>query len=89
MFASGYALVLIGVSLTSHEKTLAPGENKYFCEIDCHIAYSVVNFEEAKALGDESPRALIYSRRIPVEMRRAFRSPGRARPAAMVRSLNC
>ena len=53
MFASGYALVLVGVSLTSHEKTLAPGENKYFCEIDCHIAYSVVNSEEAKALGDE------------------------------------
>src|SRR6266849_9599936 len=54
VFASGYALALVGVSLTSHETTLAPGENKYFCEIDCHIAYSVVNFEEAKALGDEA-----------------------------------
>src|SRR6266404_3082262 len=53
VLASGYVLVLAGVSLTSHEKTLAPGENKYFCEIDCHIAYSVVNFEEAKALGDD------------------------------------
>ena len=54
----GYALILVGVSLTSHEKTLAPGENKYFCEMDCHIAYSVVNFEEAKALGDESQQTL-------------------------------
>jgi len=50
LFTCGYALVLVGVSLTSHEKTLAPGENKYFCEMDCHIAYSVVDFEEAKAL---------------------------------------
>src|SRR5467141_316372 len=58
VLASGYVLVLAGVSLTSHEKTLAPGENKYFCEIDCHIAYSVVNFEEAKALGDESHQTL-------------------------------
>lgn len=54
----GYGFILVGVSLTSHEKTLAPGESKYFCEIDCHIAYSLVNFEEAKALGDESQQTL-------------------------------
>jgi hypothetical protein len=49
----GYALVLVGVSLTSHEKVLAPGERKYFCEIDCHIAYSVAGVEERSTLGDE------------------------------------
>ncbi len=38
---SGYLLILLGVSQTSHEKLLALGERKYFCEIDCHIAYSV------------------------------------------------
>src|SRR5216684_2731472 len=51
--ASGYALVLVGVSLTSHEKVLALGEHKYFCEIDCHIAYSITSVEETSALGDE------------------------------------
>src|SRR5260370_8172732 len=51
--ASGYALVLVGVSLTSHEKVLALGEHKYFCEIDCHIAYSITGVEETSTLGDE------------------------------------
>src|SRR5216683_6123263 len=50
---SGYALVLVGVSLTSHEKVLALGEHKYFCEIDCHIAYSITGVEETSTLGDE------------------------------------
>jgi hypothetical protein len=49
----GYALVLTGVSVTSHEKVLAPGERKYFCEIDCHIAYSIAGVEESSTLGDE------------------------------------
>jgi len=72
VFASGYALVLAGVSLTSHEKTLAPGENKYFCEIDCHIAYSVVKFEEAKALGDESHQTLPAGRFVIVQLKTWF-----------------
>jgi hypothetical protein len=72
MFASGYALVLVGVSLTSHEKTLAPGENKYFCEIDCHMAYSVVNFEEAKALGNESHQILPAGRFVIVRLKTWF-----------------
>ena len=72
MFSSGYALVLAGVSLTSHEKTLAPGENKYFCEIDCHIAYSVVNFEEAKALGDELHQTLPTGRFVIIRLKTWF-----------------
>ena len=72
VFASGYALVLAGVSLTSHEKTLAPGENKYFCEIDCHIAYSVVNFEEAKALGDEAHQTFPAGRFVIVRLKTWF-----------------
>jgi len=68
----GYALVLVGVSLTSHEKTLAPGENKYFCEMDCHIAYSVVNFAEAKALGDKSQQTLASGRFVIVRLKTWF-----------------
>jgi len=36
-----YFGLLFGFSLGSREVTLAPGEEKYFCEIDCHLAYSV------------------------------------------------
>ena len=37
-----YFGLLFGFSLASHEATLTPGQEKYFCEIDCHLAYSVV-----------------------------------------------
>jgi hypothetical protein len=36
-----YATLLVGAALFSRERTLMPGEKKYFCEMDCHIAYNV------------------------------------------------
>jgi hypothetical protein len=39
--ASGYATALAAASLLSPPRTLAAGEKKYFCELDCHLAYSV------------------------------------------------
>jgi hypothetical protein len=50
----GYFAVLAGVSLLSPEKTLALGNWKYFCEVDCHIAYSVENSYSAFTLGPET-----------------------------------
>jgi hypothetical protein len=37
-----YATFLAGASLLSRERLLESGERKYFCEMDCHIAYDVV-----------------------------------------------
>src|SRR5260370_11454550 len=51
--AAGYFLLLSGVSLASSEKTLPSGGWKYFCEIDCHIAYSLIGAQTAVALGPE------------------------------------
>jgi hypothetical protein len=48
-----YFLILSAASLTSREKVLATGDWKYFCEIDCHIAYSVVDLRSAAVLGPE------------------------------------
>ncbi len=45
--AAGYIAVLLGVSLQSRERTLGLGEKKYFCEIDCHLAYSIAGSEAA------------------------------------------
>jgi hypothetical protein len=67
-----YFMVLLGVSLTSHEKLLAPGERKYFCEIDCHIAYSVVSIEETSALGDESHQVRAAGRFVIVRLKTWF-----------------
>jgi hypothetical protein len=38
-----YFALLFGFSAASHESALAPGQEKYFCEIDCHLAYSVLD----------------------------------------------
>jgi hypothetical protein len=38
-----YFALLIGFSLSSHANTLSRGQEKHFCEIDCHLAYSVVD----------------------------------------------
>src|SRR6476661_6987454 len=33
-----YGVLLLAASLLSRERTLASGEKKYFCEMDCHLA---------------------------------------------------
>lgn len=48
-----YMLLLCGVSLASSEKALPAGGWKYFCEIDCHIGYSISGVETAGAIGPE------------------------------------
>jgi hypothetical protein len=37
-----YLLLFLGASVLSHSRVLAIGEEKHICEIDCHLAYSVV-----------------------------------------------
>jgi hypothetical protein len=37
-----YLLLFLGASLLSRNRVLAPGEEKHICEIDCHLAYSVI-----------------------------------------------
>lgn len=39
--ATGYLGLLLFLSLSTPEKVLAPGQLKYFCEMDCHLAYTV------------------------------------------------
>jgi hypothetical protein len=48
-----YLLLLCGVSLASREKVLPVGGWKYFCEIDCHIGYSVSGVETTGAMDPE------------------------------------
>src|SRR5205085_12696077 len=36
-----YVGLLYGFAWKSKDKTLARGVEKYFCELDCHLAYSV------------------------------------------------
>ncbi len=38
---TAYFAVLVTASLASRERVLSKGDRKYFCEIDCHLAYSL------------------------------------------------
>lgn len=49
--ASLYFCVLLVYSLASGGRVLARGEEKHFCEVDCHLAYSVAGVRRAKTLG--------------------------------------
>lgn len=40
-----YFALLLGFSAASRSITLARGQEKYFCEIDCHLAYSIVDVQ--------------------------------------------
>jgi hypothetical protein len=46
-----YGLVLLIFSLASADKTLARGAEKHFCELDCHLAYSITDVQTTKTLG--------------------------------------
>jgi hypothetical protein len=49
-----YAGTLLTFSLTSRERVLGPGQEKYLCEIDCHLSYSVASVFTARTLGSGS-----------------------------------
>src|SRR5271169_4197563 len=52
----GYALVLGFFSWASYDRTVARGDEKFFCAMDCHIAYSVRNVERTKTIGAATAR---------------------------------
>jgi len=38
-----YAVLLFAASAASHDRILPVGDSKIFCEIDCHLAYSIAS----------------------------------------------
>ncbi len=45
-----FGLILV-FAFASSEKVLARGSEKHFCEIDCHLAYSVIDSKQTKTIG--------------------------------------
>lgn len=70
--AAGYFLLLAGVSLASSEQTLPPDGWKYFCEIDCHLAYSVLSAQTAAALGPELQQTTARGKFVTVRVKTWF-----------------
>lgn len=69
-----YGAALFTASAMSQERVLAHGELKYFCEIDCHLAYSVVKVETTEEIGNP-PRPLHASGLFHVVALRAWFDP--------------
>jgi hypothetical protein len=70
--AAGYFLLLTGVSFASSEKVLPAGGWKYFCEIDCHIAYSVIGVQTTAALGPEMQQVSAHGEFVVVRVKTWF-----------------
>lgn len=52
-----YAVATLLFSLASSNQVLARGEEKHFCEIDCHLAYSILDVRQTRTLGNEEAKA--------------------------------
>jgi len=51
VIAALYLSLLLLFSWSSSEKVLARGQEKHFCEVDCHLAYSILDSQATKTLG--------------------------------------
>jgi hypothetical protein len=47
-----YGSAVVGFSFASHYNLLARGQEKHFCELDCHLAYSIVGVAPTAASAD-------------------------------------
>ncbi len=57
---AGYGLLLGFFSWASYDRTVARGDEKFYCGMDCHIAYSVQKVERVKAIGDATAKGEFY-----------------------------
>src|SRR5258708_36098581 len=47
-----YVGALLAFAFASSDKVLARGGEKHFCEIDCHLAYSIADVKPLAAIGN-------------------------------------
>jgi hypothetical protein len=55
-----YVALLLLASITSKDRVLGPNEEKHICEVDCHLAYSVVGVKTAQTLDGRPARGTFY-----------------------------
>jgi hypothetical protein len=67
-----YFCAVLVFSLASGERVLARGEEKHFCELDCHLAYSVAGVRRAKSLGEGAAQATARGEFLVVTLKTRF-----------------
>ncbi len=75
----GYGALTLAFSAFSHERILAIGEEKYFCELDCHLAYSVQQIRKMKSIGNATADGEFYAVTIRARFDEATTAPWRPR----------
>src|SRR5438045_9599929 len=53
-----YCVALLVAAAASHNRVLAPGEEKHICEVDCHLAYSVAAAKSETLQGGQVRRVV-------------------------------
>jgi hypothetical protein len=81
LVTGAYLAAILIFAFASHEKVLARGEEKHFCEIDCHLAYSVVDTRQSRTVGNPPNQTTAQGAYTVVTVRTRFDeatiSPGR------------
>lgn len=54
-----YVMTMLIFSFASHDQLLARGQEKHFCELDCHLAYSIVDYRLNNTNGPEARQTII------------------------------
>jgi hypothetical protein len=67
-----YAAMLLVVSVKAPAHVLAVGQEKHFCEVDCHLAYAVTGVTTAKALGPQGGQRAAHGTYYVVTLRVRF-----------------
>ena len=57
LIGGGYLIMMLIFSAASKDRLLARGEEKHFCEIDCHLAYSISDVRDLKTIGEAPNQA--------------------------------
>jgi hypothetical protein len=60
--AALYLTLLLGFSLASHPQLLTRSQEKYFCEIDCHLAYSLLDVKTESSAASTHYQVTIRTR---------------------------
>jgi hypothetical protein len=55
-----YLVAMLIFSFASNENVLARGQEKHFCELDCHLAYSILNTTQAKTFGNAGDQLMAH-----------------------------
>jgi hypothetical protein len=68
----GYSALLLGASLLSSEIIIPVGGFEYFCEVDCHLGYSISGAQTATALGPEIQKTIAQGKFVVVRVKTWF-----------------